>query len=177
MKNWCALTHRSLTLLFLYLYTHLEQNGRTVIPLLHKFFWVNYTVIIHVTKSCAYPLNKQLHALSSALYQKFATFMVLLSFCFFNDVCLDWCDGYNPVFSLLCCVMYNHRSECVLSFDWSRWWEHSVIMYWPIRWHYRFAPIYHTKQQRFRLYPSHFILKTNLQWKRECWSELIFGRR
>ena len=41
-----------------------------------------YTVIIQVTVSCVYPLNKQLHALSSALYQKFATFTALLSFCF-----------------------------------------------------------------------------------------------
>ena len=49
-------------------------------------FWVNYTVIIQVTKSCAYPVNEQLHALSSAIYQKFATFTVLLSFCFFDKV-------------------------------------------------------------------------------------------
>ena len=46
-------------------------------------FWVNYIVIIQVTISCVYYLNKQLHALSSALYQKFATFTVLLTFCFF----------------------------------------------------------------------------------------------
>ena len=47
-------------------------------------FWVNYTVIIQVTISCVYYLNK--HAISSALYQKFATFTVLLTFCFFCEV-------------------------------------------------------------------------------------------
>ena len=49
-------------------------------------FWVNYTVIIQVTISCVYHLNKQLHALSSALYQKFSTFTVLLSLCFFCEI-------------------------------------------------------------------------------------------
>ena len=41
---------------------------------------VSVTVIIQVTKSFAYSLSKQLHAQFSDLYQKYATFTVLLSF-------------------------------------------------------------------------------------------------
>ena len=57
-----------------------------VTPLLQKLFlgvlhgcYLGYKVV------CIPFLNTQLDALSSALYQKFATFTVLLSFCFFNE--------------------------------------------------------------------------------------------
>ena len=171
-----VLNQRSLTLLFsILVYT---REGRSL-RCCTNCFWVNYTVVIQVTKLCAYPLNKQLHALSSALYQKFATFMVLMSFCFFKEVWLDCCDGYNRMFNL--------QSEWVLSFwfNWSRWWEHSVIIYWPIRWHYTFAPIYAHKATKIAKYlvvsitaiQSHFILKTILQWNGECLTELIYGGR
>ena len=70
----------------LYLYTlYVVKEGRTL-RCCTNCFWVNYTVIIQVTILCVLPLNKQLHALSSALYQKFATFAILLSFCFFCEV-------------------------------------------------------------------------------------------
>ena len=61
-------------------------EGRTVTSLMHKLFlgelhryYSGYN-LVHI------PFNKQLHALSSALYQKFATFTVLLSFCFFGEI-------------------------------------------------------------------------------------------
>ena len=132
-NNVVRATTGSLTLIcFLYLYTLYVVEGRTVTPLLHNCFWVNYTVIIQVTILCVYHLNKQLHALSSALYQKFATFTVLLSFCFFCEIWFYSCDGCTAIFVVLCSYHTRetwHRSECVLSFDWSRWWEHSVIIY------------------------------------------------
>ena len=60
-----------------------EREGRSLRRCTNCFL-VNYTVVIQVTKSCAYmyPMIEQLHALSLALYQKFATFTVLLSFSF-----------------------------------------------------------------------------------------------
>ena len=97
---------------FLYLYTLYEVKGRTVTPLLHKLFLGEFQVTI----LCVYPLNKQLHALSSALYQKFATFTVLLSFCFFLlslIISMRWVQGY------LCCFVCKYRSKCIASSDWS----------------------------------------------------------
>ena len=72
--------HRSWTLLFSILVypfaTKGEDSNSTAAQI------VSVTVIIQVTKSFAYSLNKQLHAPFSALYQKYATFTVLLSFFF-----------------------------------------------------------------------------------------------
>ena len=84
--------------------------------MLHKLFLGELNVIIQVTKPCAYPLNKQLLGLSSALYLKFTTFTVLLLF--FFSMKSVWFHVY--VHGHLCCVMCIHQSECVLSFDWSR---------------------------------------------------------
>ena len=168
--NHCTVHHRSLTLLFFY----------TCIPFCYKMkgqslrcctncFLVNYTIIIQVTKSCAYPLNKQLHAPSSALYQKFITFLVLLSFCFFGEVLLDCCDGYNRMlafFVLLCtyiganayCHLIGRDDENVLSscIDQSDDTIH-LLRYM------------HKKQQSIRLYPSqqsnHTSFKNELTMK------------
>ena len=74
-------------------------------------FWVNYT-IIHVTKSCAYPVNKQLHALSSALYQKFV-------YChFFFFIKSDWIGVTNTtvclVFFVVLCTYIGANAYCRL---------------------------------------------------------------
>ena len=83
---------------------------------------MNYTVIIQVTISCVYMyhLNKQLHALSSALYQKFATFTVLLSFCFFS-VKSDFSRVMRARPSLLFCslLLRKYHRKCIVSSDWS----------------------------------------------------------
>ena len=65
------------------------------------------------------PFNKQLHALSSALYQKFATFTVLLSFCF--SVKSDFSRVMRARPSLLFCslLLRKYHSKCIVSSDWS----------------------------------------------------------
>ena len=68
-----------------------------VTSLMHKLFLGELHRYYSGYNLVRIPFNKQLHALSSALYQKFAIFTVLLSS------------------------------------DWSRSLEHSVIMYGPIR--------------------------------------------
>ena len=55
----------------------IKASGSNLCPVWYSGFYVSYH---------GYHLNKQLHALSSALYQKIATFTVLLSFCFFCEV-------------------------------------------------------------------------------------------
>ena len=75
--------------------------------------WVNFTVIIQVTISCVYPLNKQLPALSSALYQKFATFTFF--FCHFVFSVKSDCIrlmGARP--SLFLCVHVSKQMYSVI---------------------------------------------------------------
>ena len=64
------------------------------------------------------PFNKQLHALSSALYQKFATFTVLLSnFSVKSD--FSRVMRARP-FLLFCSVLLRkYHSKCIVSSDWS----------------------------------------------------------
>ena len=63
--------------------------------------------------------------------------------------------------AVLCTYMRAFSREYVLSFDWSRWWEHSVIMYWPIRWHYTFAAILAHKATKMAVHPSHEYNQTS----------------
>ena len=55
-------------------------------PLLRKLFLCELHRYYSGYKLVRIPFNKQLYALPSALYQKFATFTVLFSFCFFDEV-------------------------------------------------------------------------------------------
>ena len=112
----CLLKSRELEVIFSIAIYHFvyKREGRSLRCCTNSL-WVNYAIVIQVTKSWAYPLNKQFHALSSALYQKFGTFKVLLSFCFFNEIWL-----IAVIHSHLCCVIYIYPSECVLTIDWSR---------------------------------------------------------
>ena len=81
------LNHRSMTLIcILYLYTLYVVEGRTVTSLMHKQFLGELHRLYSGYNLVRIPFNKQLHALSSALYQKFATFTVLLSFCFYGEI-------------------------------------------------------------------------------------------
>ena len=99
-----------------------EREGRSLCCWTNCFC-VHYAVIIQVTKSCTYPFNKQLHAVSSALYQKFATFTVLLSYCFFCGVWLYSCDGCMAIFVVLYtfigasayCHLISRYDETILS--------------------------------------------------------------
>ena len=130
-----------------------KREGRSL-PCCTNCFWMSYTIIIQVTKSCPYSLNKQLHALSSALYQKLATFKVLLFFCFFNEFWLDYCDKYNRMFSLLCCVMYIHQSECV--YHLVGWDDENILSSYIDQSDdtLHLLQYMHTKQQSIQLYPS-----------------------
>ena len=89
--------------------------------------------------------------------------------------------------SLLICslLLRKYHSKCIVSSDWSRWLEHSVIMYWPIRWYYTFAVILaqkrRTKQQRWpcthHTAKIRFHRKNKMTIKPWMWQTSDIGRR